>query len=161
MFFALIFVVSARVLPNFVSLAEREHLLARVDGGPWELGRLGTGYEKRVLADDPVVDAITERALAAMGASESRDWDRYLLRYDAQDRAPEHLDEAPDASSEHHRLNALIQAGQGGRFVLEGEVIELQVGDAVVFRPDLQPHAVEPMQGGVRLVFSVGVTLTR
>jgi hypothetical protein len=96
-----------------------------------------------------------------MDAVENVGWDRYLLRYDSQDRAPEHLDAAPGDGIEHHRLNALIQAGEGGAFVLEGKRIELQAGDAVVFRPDRQLHAVEAMRGGVRLVFSVGVNLSR
>jgi hypothetical protein len=50
---------------------------------------------------------------------------------------------------------AIIAAAGGGVLVLEGAEVPLAPGDAIVFRPDLQRHAVTPVVGE-RFVWSVG-----
>jgi hypothetical protein len=144
-------------MKGFLSADERSSLRAMCGRFGWELGRLGTGYEKLALQHDEFVEALTQRALAAILPSDAQlvGFDIFLLRYRPGDEAPEHLDPAAEGLA-HVRLNALVSRGEGGTLILDGRGLELLEGDAVIFRPDLESHAVSPVQGGERLVFSVG-----
>ena len=49
----------------------------------------------------------------------------------------------------------LTQAASGGELLIDGELVTLAVGDAVLFHPDAEVHEVTKV-GGPRLLFSVG-----
>jgi hypothetical protein len=85
-------------------------------------------------------------------------WDAWLLRYPDGAHIAAHTDPAMDGHR-HVRLNALLQAPvEGGELTLGGEVVVLEVGDAIVFAPDAQAHAVSRVRGE-RLLLSVGAWL--
>ena len=148
-----------RRLPAFLAPAVRAALidLAASRGG-WEPGRQGTGYEKLDLLalDDPpaFVAPLIAGARVAM-AVEYTGSDAYLLRYRDGSFIPPHRD--PTRHGRHLRLNAVVQASApgSGELRLDGEVFDLDVGDAVVFRSDQVLHQVSPVVGE-RLMFSVG-----
>jgi alkylated DNA repair dioxygenase AlkB len=149
-----------RRLPAFLAPAVRTALIdlaSEVREG-WEGGRQGTGYDKLDLrALDPAptyMAALLADARVAM-AVEYTGWDAYLLRYRDGSLIPPHRD--PTHRGRHLRLNAqvLVSAPGTGELRLDGEVFDLEVGDAVVFRSDQILHQVSPVVGE-RLVFSVG-----
>lgn len=132
-------------------------LLALIDARrdtDWLPGRQGTGYEKLPLGDalPETLQPLLSRSLAALGV-EVIAWDCYLLRYLTGTFVPVHVD--PTDHHRHLRLNAMVQASAGGELVIDGEVVALAAGDAVVFRPDVSEHEVRAGQG-VRYVWSVG-----
>lgn len=145
-----------RLLRGFLSVDDRVALGA-VTGG-FVAGRQGTGYEKLALRGDPAVDALVARSLAVLDVDAgSPFWDAYLLRYPTGAGVPAHVDVPEVTGVGHHRLNALVRAGDGGGVLsIGGVVVDLAVGDAVVFRPDVDEHAVTPVRAGERLVWSVG-----
>lgn len=144
----------------FLLPAERALLveIAAADDADFAPGRQHTGYQKLGVRDDARLLPLIERSLAQLGMpSSSPFWDAWLLRYPRGSSIPAHTD-VPEASGVgHHRLNALVTAPDaGGILVVDGSVVDLGVGDAIVFRPDLQEHAVSAIEGGARLVWSVG-----
>ena len=74
--------------------------------------------------------------------------DCYLLRAGPGVLIPPHVD-AAKPGFEHHRLNvALSDEHEGGDVTIEGAKVELHLGDALVFRPDIQLHAVSEVTAG-------------
>lgn len=158
-----------RLLPYFLRPHETTILLDLARLLPFEPGRLGTGYEKAAIPEDlaSLLD-LRLRGLALFGLCLDPDpeeippfvpIDCYLLRYREGSHAPPHVDPGR-ASREHWRLNAIIQEpGHGGDLYVGGIQYFLQQSDAVLFRPDEQPHEVTPVQGQDRLVWSLGALL--
>lgn len=149
-----------RRLPAFLAPAARAVLidLAASRGHGWEAGRQGTGYEKldlRALDEPPAfINPLLAGARVAMAVKYSG-WDAYLLRYREGSFIPPHRD--PSRHGRHLRLNAVVQpsAPGTGELRLDGEVFDLEVGDAVVFRSDQITHQVSAVVGE-RLMLSVG-----
>ena len=54
----------------------------------------------------------------------------------------------------------MVDVGDGGEFQAGGQTVDLGVGDAVLFRPDVVVHAVTPVTRGTRRVLSVGTVMT-
>lgn len=141
-----------RVVKGFLTLEERDLLRAAADLVVWESGRQRTGYEKASIQ----LDAFQAKCLVALGVPSNTGHDSYLLRYQTGAFIPAHKDDAP-FGFEHHRINVLLQAGEGGELRIGGELISLDELDAVVFRPDLLLHEVSAVGKGCRLLASVGV----
>ncbi len=153
----------SRVIPGFLEDETRRRLatLADLSLDGWVRGRQETGYEKLAIpigAVPPWLDQLTMSSLAALATpSPPIGWDRYLLRYELGASVPPHIDPPLSEGRNHVRLNAVIrQSIRGGVLVLDGEEIALSEGDAVVFRPDLQSHAVTTIDDGSRLLWSIG-----
>ena len=163
-----------RSLPGFLAEPQRRQWLdiARGEGvaEAWVPGRQGSGYEKldlvAALADGtlgaqrPFAEAQVAAAREGLGVDSSNGWDAFLLRYREGAFVPEHR--APTTSLCHLRLNVLLlEASQGtGLLHLGGELFPLGAGDAVLFRPDVQPHQVTRVEGE-RHVLSVGCIFER
>lgn len=151
---------SYRLIPRFLTQAEREGLCALEAGGAgWVPGRQGTGYSKRALARDGLVErALREMAggMAGMAGAgvEVLEWDAWLLDYPAGVGIPPHTDPLRDGS--HLRLNVLL-IGDGAAFYLDGpgRLPLIAAGDALIFRPDAMRHGVHAGTGA-RRVWSVG-----
>jgi len=147
----------ADVLPAFLSAVEIAELRARAavaDG--WTPGRQGTGYDilplKQVL---PGASTLVTRSLALLGTPFEDYWDVYLIRYLEGSHIARHVDDAQHGKR-HRRINALVTPPAGGGALwIDGQPIELAVGDAVRFYPDREVHEVTPVVG-TRLLFSVG-----
>lgn len=103
---------------------------------PWQQGRQGTGYLKR-------------RLLHRTGPPVP--FDLYLLKYPPGAHIPEHTD--PVAKGRHFRLNIVLKRGRGGAFRCAAPIVDTP--RVKLFRPDLQPHAVEPVYA-TRYVLSLG-----
>jgi hypothetical protein len=147
----------ANVLRAFLSPTELAELRERsrvADG--WTPGRQGTGYDILPLAwpDHPLV----VRALGQLGTPFEHHWDVYLIRYLDGAHIPAHTDPA-QYGKRHRRINAVVtQASAGGDLRIDGALVELTTGDAVVFYPDAEVHEVTPVIG-IRVLFSVGAWL--
>jgi 2OG-Fe(II) oxygenase superfamily len=142
-------------LPGFLTADEVVSL--RVVAGSsrgWVLGRQGTGYENLPLRR-VFENTATARALAQIGTPYQDYWDAYIIRYPDGAYVPDHVD-AAKFGRRHRRLNALLEpATSGGALSIDDVLVELAVGDAVLFDPDREVHRVSRVVG-VRLVFSVG-----
>lgn len=104
----------------------------------WEHGRQGTGYDKLLLAVNPLVIP----------------FDCYLLRYPVGSSIPPHRDPAP-AGRRHFRLNIVVKPSPGGgEFVCERAIIDTE--RVKLFRSDLSTHSVTRVEGGPRYVLSIG-----
>ena len=68
--------------------------------------------------------------------------DAYFLRCGPGVSVPPHTDPSrPEL--EHHRLNVVLStAHEGGDVTIDGEKVEWEPGDALIFRPDLSNHEV-------------------
>ena len=149
-----------RTLPAFLTSAERTLLaeIARAGVLAFEPGRQQTGYQKLAVQDDDRLSSLIDRSLKLLAIPRtSAFWDAWLLFYPRGAQIPGHKD-APEAPGVgHHRLNAIVTpAARGGVLVVHGEEVPLGPGDGVLFRPDLQVHAVSEVVVGERLVWSVG-----
>jgi hypothetical protein len=108
-----------------------------------EPGRQGSGYKKTCLLgylDHPaIVDVVgvMRRALLDPVA-----FDAWWITYPVGSHVPEHTDPAGVDGLCHVRANLVVVRGRGGDFIADGETIDLDVGDLVVFRPDIVRHAV-------------------
>jgi 2OG-Fe(II) oxygenase superfamily len=142
-------------LPGFLSVDDVATLLPLADTPTgWVRGRQGTGYENLPLRGVVEHSAIA-RALAQLGTPYKHYWDVYLIRYTDGAHIPDHVD-AAQLGRRHRRLNALLApADAGGALYIDDALVELGIGDAVVFEPDREVHRVSRI-AGVRLVFSVG-----
>ena len=163
-----------RLIPSFLSQFEIDALasLGMAETHLWEPGRQGTGYERlalRSLVDqDPLYGGLARRALAEIGGTgwdgkvqvvHEGHWDMWIIRYPDGSYIPPHKDEATVFGLRHRRLNALVRApARGGELVAGGDLIQMRVGDGLLFYPDETEHAVSKVEG-VRLVFSVGAWL--
>jgi len=147
------------LLRAFLLPAELDEL-GRLAAAPrtWTPGRQGTGYDISPLKDlAPPLPAVA-RALAHLGTPYEQHWDAYLIRYRDGAYIPPHVDPAQHGRR-HRRLNALVmQAAGGGELRIGGQLVALELGDAVVFYPDQEVHEVAPV-AGTRLLLSVGALL--
>lgn len=146
-----------QVLPRFLSPGDVELLvrLARDPARTWDAGRQGTGYHRSAVTG-PEVERLATRSLEAIWPGPRHGHDVWLLRYPPGSHIPPHVDPPLVGGAYHARLNAVIVAPPaGGMLVIDGVEVALAVGDAVVFRPDVERHAVTTTQGE-RLVWSVG-----
>ena len=136
-----------RELAMLRTLGELEH--------GWVAGRQATGYQNLPLRPAFSSHTLVQRALAIVGPPYEDYWDAYVIRYRDGDFIPEHTDAAQHGRG-HRRLNALIAPPtSGGELAIDGVVVDLAVGDAVVFEPDREIHRVSPVVG-MRMLFSVG-----
>ncbi len=120
-----------------------------------EPGRQGTGYRKLFMKDHHKEVAQCCRTL--LGVEPDNDfWDVYILAYPEGAYIPPHRDEATAFGKRHHRVNVLIQEAEGGVLKVDGKVVPLEEGDAIVFEPDVEEHEVSVVTKGTRLVWSVG-----
>jgi predicted 2-oxoglutarate/Fe(II)-dependent dioxygenase YbiX len=143
-----------QLVPAFLSPDELADLRRRAEvAGAWTPGRQGTGYDILPLRAEPI-PAIA-RALALLGTPFEQYWDAYLIRYLDGAHIPPHVDPAQHGRR-HRRLNAMLtRATRGGELRIDGALVELELGDAVLFYPDEERHEVAPVVG-TRLLFSVG-----
>lgn len=149
-----------RVVREFLSPADREALRAlcsEIDRA-WDRGRQETGYLKSAIdPDDPFVAGLIARSLATLYPGPRHGHDAWLLRYPEATSIPPHTDPALRDGARHARLNAIIAAPpSGGVLALDDTLIELGLGDAVVFYPDRVQHQVSTVTGGERWIWSVG-----
>lgn len=149
-----------RVVRGFLSDADRSMLAALCAAGArgWDRGRQDTGYLKSAVdRDDPFIAALIARSLAALYPGPRHGHDAWLLRYPDGSSIPPHVDPPMTDGARHARLNAIIaQPPGGGVLQLDGEVVALAAGDAVVFYPDRVRHQVSQVAGGERWIWSVG-----
>lgn len=148
-----------RTFPAFLTSAERTLLaeIARAGVLAFEPGRQQTGYQKLAVKDDGRLSSLIDRSLTLLAIPRtSAFWDAWLLFYPRGAQIPGHKD-APEAPGVgHHRLNAIVTPATRGILVVDGEEVPLGPGDGLLFRPDLQVHAVTEIIEGERLVWSVG-----
>lgn len=153
-----------KVIPEFIRTAETKLLQNLANSAPFVPGRQADSYEKCPIAmvNDPTdfLWRLQRRALNAIAPVPPypAEMDCFFIRYRPdlrEDAVPLHIDPAPPGK-EHHRLNLILDAGQGGDLYVNSELVPLRVQDAYVFRPDLEPHKVTRVVTGQRLVFSVG-----
>ncbi len=158
-----------RRFPAYLAEPVRKQLLALAESvelmGQWEPGRQGTGYDKLDLfaaiqsgaleSNRAFLNTQIVTAKVAIAVDSPRGWDAYLLRYQHGAFVPEHRD--PTTDDCHLRLNALVLSADNGtgQLRLDGDVFELNDGDAMLFRPDVIPHRISVVEGE-RFVFSVG-----
>lgn len=104
----------------------------------WESGRLGTGYDKMLLA--------CFRKL----------FDCWVLRFPVGSFILPHKD--PVEQGRHYRLNIVLKRSPGGgEFVCKDTLFEMP--RVALFRPDLSEHSVTTVTGGPRYVLSIGWVL--
>lgn len=121
----------------------------------WVTGRQATGYQNLPLRPAFSSHTLVQRALAMIGPPYEDYWDAYVIRYLDGNFIPDHTD-AAQQGRRHRRINAVIALpASGGELAIDDVVVDLAVGDAVVFEPDREIHRVSPVVG-TRLVFSVG-----
>jgi len=140
-----------RIIKWFITPSERQILLKAADTEMWVPGRQGTGYERAS------VRGPASKCLAELGVSLDTRHDEYLLRYPEGAFIPPHVGDALFGVG-HYRINVLLEhAAEGGELFFDGERIELDECDEVVFRPDIILHEVKPVTKGRRLLWTVGV----
>ncbi len=145
----------AERIPGFLSSDEIVELCAHAASDGWTAGRQGTGYDILPLRDVAAFSTLVARGLSKLGTPFEDYWDTYLIRYQDGSSIPPHTDAARHGRR-HRRINAVLeQATSGGELYVDGAKIELAVGDAVLFFPDQEVHAVTVVSGR-RLLFSVG-----
>lgn len=98
-------------------------------GGPWPLGRQGTGYQSKKLAD-------------------GGNFDVYLIKYPIGSYVPTHTD--PVKGKRHFRLNIRLK----GEDKFTGDAL-LKFWRVCLFRPDIMPHSVHNVKSE-RLMLSIG-----
>ncbi len=103
----------------------------------WQRGRQGTGYDKMLLAT----------------ARWPLPFDSWLIRYPEGSEIPPHTD--PVSVGRHFRLNIVLKSPRsGGEFVCRAPIFESR--RIKLFRPDACEHSVTRVEGGSRVVFSLG-----
>lgn len=103
----------------------------------WQRGRQGTGYDKMLLFTGgwPIP------------------FDSYLIRYPEGSAIPPHTD--PVAEGRHYRLNLVLKSPRaGGEFVCRAPIFATR--RIKLFRPDACEHSVTRVEGGSRVVLSIG-----
>ena len=143
------------LIPGFLTAGEVAALRTRATSDGWKPGRQGTGYDILPLRDVPELAPLVARGLARIGTPFEDYWDVYLIRYVDGSSIPPHTD-AAQHGRRHRRINAVLeQAQKGGDLFVDGTLVPLAVGDAVLFSPDEEVHEVTTVVGS-RLLFSVG-----
>lgn len=149
--------VMAEILRGFLSSPEVAELWQRAQTAEgWTAGRQHTGYDILPLWPELTASsALVARALARIGSPFEDYWDVYFIRYANGAHIPPHTD-AAQHGKRHRRINTVLtQASSGGELLIDGAIVALAVGDAVLFQPDTEIHEVTRV-GGPRLLFSVG-----
>jgi hypothetical protein len=153
---------SLRLLQGIVSPTACAQVLDACTALPlrFERGRQGTGYKKADLLNEtvPIIVNVVGRLRRLLGDPPAVD--AWWLVYPPGSHIPTHTDPPLAAGLAHLRVNVLIERGVGGAFVAACTAIELDVGDAVLFRPDIVPHAVGLVKAGSRGVLSVGTVVS-
>lgn len=149
------------VLRGLLSPEACARVVAALDALPlrYERGRQGTGYDKADLVDvgDPVVVDVVDRLKAVLGGPPAVD--AWWIVYPPGSHIPAHTDPSPAEGFAHVRANLMLERSVGGAFVASCRAVDLEVGDAVVFRPDVVVHAVGLVKERPRRVFSVGTVM--
>ena len=149
----------AERIAGFLTRDEVASLRAHAASDGWKPGRQGTGYDILPLRGVVELAPLIDRALAHVGTPFEDSWDVYLIRYLDGSSIPPHTD-AAQHGRRHRRLNAVLeQAARGGELFVDGALVPLEVGDAVVFFPDQETHEVTTVVGS-RLLFSVGALIS-
>jgi hypothetical protein len=146
------------IIPGFLDPEECELFGKLADDLVFDDGRQGTGYYKAPLPDLDFIRALRKEALYLLNVTEPHGYDCYLLKYPEGSHIPPHKDDAP-FGTQHRRLNAIVEAGEGGVLIIDNQPITLNQFDAYTFRPDLLLHEVTTITKGTRLVFTVGVLI--
>jgi hypothetical protein len=152
----------AEILKEFLHPSEIVWLRRRAEfANDWHEGRQGTGYEVLHLKKELTMfftSVMVRRALEVIGKPVEDFWDVYLIRYPDGSSIPKHRDDA-SFGLRHRRLNVMLTPPEeGGVLTIDGTVILLGDGDAVLFYPNEEEHEVTTVKG-TRLVFSVGAWL--
>jgi hypothetical protein len=149
------------VVRRFLSPADCARLVAALDALPlgFERGRQGTGYDKADLTDvsAPVVVDVVAQVRALLG--EPPAIDAWWIVYPPGSHIPAHTDPSPADGLAHVRVNLIVERSVGGAFVADCRAVDVDVGDAVVFRPDVVVHAVSLVKERPRRVLSVGTVM--
>lgn len=104
----------------------------------WESGRLGTGYDKMLLAFF------------------RKCFDCWVLRFPVGSYIMTHKD--PVENGRHYRLNIVLKRPpQGGEFVCSDTIFEMP--RVVLFRPDIAEHSMKRVYGGSGYALSIGWVL--
>ena len=152
---------SLLVLRQLLSTEACARLVGAIDALPlrFERGRQGTGYEKADLLaiDDPVV--VDNLALLRDQLGDPSAVDAWWIVYPPGSHIPAHTDPSPAEGLAHVRLNVIVERSVGGVFVAACRAVNLDVGDAVLFRPDVVSHAVGRVKERPRRVLSVGTVM--
>ena len=146
-----------------VDEVDARRVIAAIEGLPLAYvgGRQGGGYLKASLDDVRAVDGLRGPLLrleALLGHPPAVD--RYWLVYPTGSSIGAHTDPCPADGLVHLRANLVVDVGDGGDFQAGGRTVDLGVGDAVVFRPDVVVHAVSTVTRGTRRVLSVGTVMS-
>jgi hypothetical protein len=125
----------------------------------WRDGLRNSGYQTADALFVEELEPLIDLCLRQL-APDSIHSDCCLIRYPNGSNIPLHRDfvRAEDETQEvHTRLLVLIQKPEaGGELYIEGSLVPLNVGDAVIFRPCEVSHYVTTVSGE-RLMFGVGV----
>ena len=102
------------------------------------------------------LDRIIKKCLREIDSPSPVIWNCWFMDLPAGARIAPHTDHM---GHESHliKLNVLIEQAKGGHFIIDGNVITLDAGDALVFRPDLFRHEVTETLGSRKSYFSVEV----
>lgn len=149
------------IVRRFLAPDDCAHVVAALDALPlrFERGRQGTGYDKADLIEirDPVVVDVVAQVRALLGAPPAID--AWWLVYPPGSHIPAHTDPSPADGLAHIRANLVLERAAGGAFVADCRAIDLDVGDAVLFRPDVVVHAVSLVRERPRRLLSVGTVM--
>lgn len=149
------------VLRRLFSPGDCARVIAALDALPLRFGRgrQGTGYDKADLVDvgDPIMVDVVDRLKAALGGPPAVD--AWWIVYPPGSHIPAHTDPSPAEGFAHVRVNLMLERSVGGAFVASCRAVDLDVGDAVLFRPDVVVHAVGLVKERPRRVFSVGTVM--
>jgi hypothetical protein len=149
------------IVRRFLTPDDCAHVVAALGAMPlrFERGRQGTGYDKADLTQvrDPIVVDVVARIRALLGAPPAID--AWWIVYPPGSHIPAHIDPSPADGLAHVRANLIVERSIGGAFVADCRAVDLDVGDAVVFRPDVVVHAVSLVKERPRRVLSVGTVM--
>lgn len=147
-----------RIICNFLSYEEVDEikrLATEVEDVGWRLKDKRRAYQFVPVVAPPA--HLVARALDVLPKwdKEVRAFiDSFFIHYKDGDYTKPHKDQRSG-----YRLNVLIVEPVSGDLWINGKVVKMFTGDAVVFSPDSEEHAVTPIKGE-RLIWSVGLAKT-
>lgn len=119
----------------------------------WNLHRAEKNYRFAPCLGAPI--HLSQRAFAILPQKdELRYEDSFFIHYGNGGMTRPHKDARSGL-----RLNALLLAPKFGALVINNREVPMEVGDAVVFEPNIEEHQVTTVKGE-RLIWSVGRTKT-